>query len=380
MRQSTVVLLLILAGTLFAAWFFTTHEKVTKDEYVGYQGEARVNEFLAAELLLTELEFEADSRESLTPSDWLPVNSDTIVTRLSATTASSTEQELLIDWVANGGHLILLPAMQESRLTEEFLAHLGVRYFEVETAEPEDLDDEATDDDQDDESESYDYIIDLDNTRFRIEMIDGGWPGATLSDDQGVVAARREWESGYVTVFANHYFISNGWIDENDNARLLLDAVAGYIDPGKIWFIYDSAFPSLWQVIWTNAPYGVIGFAVALALWLWSITPMFGPAVAAESMTRRSIVEHISAAGHFVWRHRGTKALGASSTAAVIHEAESRHPGINRLPMESQAKQIARITGIPAQEILEVLLNQDEPRHREFTHNMQTLQRIRKEL
>jgi hypothetical protein len=63
-----------------------------------------------------------------------------------------------------------------------------------------------------------------------------------------------------------------------------------------------------------------------------------------------------------------------------MHEAESRHPGIGRLSMENQAKQIAKLTGLSAQDIMDVLINQDIPRHREFTHNMQALQRIRKKL
>ena len=377
MRQSTIALLLALACTLFAAWFFTTHEKVTKNEFIGYQGEARFNHFLTAELLLTELGFEADARASLTPSDWLPTSSDTLVSRLSPAIAIGTERELLAAWIDSGGHLILLPAKQKSRITEGFLAYLGFRFVEVEADGSEDEGDENLDDN---EPESYDYIVDLESTKFRIEAHEEEVFGATLSDEMGIVAARREWGSGYVTVIANPGYFSNYSINEHDHARLLLDAVAGHVKPGMIWFIYDSTFPSLWQVIWAKAPYSVISLTIALALWLWSISPMFGPAIAPESMVRRSIIEHIRAAGHFVWRCHGARILAASSTAAIMHEAESRHPGISRLPMEGQARQIAKITGLPAQEILDVLVNQDEPRHREFTHNMQALQGIRKEL
>ena len=51
------------AATIFAAWFFTTHEKRIRHEYTGYRGEARVNNYLAADLLLNELGVEADGRE-----------------------------------------------------------------------------------------------------------------------------------------------------------------------------------------------------------------------------------------------------------------------------------------------------------------------------
>ncbi len=59
MKQSTVALLLVLAATIYAAWFYTTHEKQFRHEFTGYRGEARVNDFLAADLLLNELGVEA---------------------------------------------------------------------------------------------------------------------------------------------------------------------------------------------------------------------------------------------------------------------------------------------------------------------------------
>lgn len=377
MRQSTIALLLALASILIAVWFFTTHEKVTKDQFTGYRGEARVNDFFAADLLLNELGIDADSRSSLTPSDWLPENSDTIVSRVSTTFAIEAERGLLIAWVADGGHLVLLPPRQETRMAEEFLDFLG---FHLVTVETEEVGNTENENQGESEPESFVYQVDLDNTWYRIEIREEDADGATLSDEKGFVAARRMWETGYITVIANSGYFANPSIDNSDHARLLMDTVAGYVNPGKVWFIYDATFPPLWEVIWNNAPYFVISLAIVLVFWLWSIMPMFGPAIRPDPTARRSIIEHVRAAGLFVWRNHGARALETSSTAAVMHEAESRYPGINRLPMEAQAKQIARMTGLPAQAILDILPNRDEPQHREFTHNMQALQRIRKKL
>lgn len=375
MRQSTVALLLVLAAAIFAAWFFTTHEKRVRNEFIGYQGEARVNKYLTAELLLKNLDIEADSRSSLLPSEWLPDNSDTIVTRLSTSVAVQAERNILLTWVADGGHLVLLPAKQESNVVDAFLDEVGFRLI---TTEADDRDAEAAGEGDDDEY--YQYSVDLQNTPQRIEIVGDYTLSAMLSDDLGMIAARRSWASGYVTVIANASYFDNYSIDESNHARLLMDAVAGYVESGMVWFVYESAYPSLWQVIWTSAPYAVISLAIVLLLWLWSIMPRFGPAIRAEPAVRRSIIEHVTAAGQFVWRNHGAKALAQSSTAAVMHEAESRHPGIGRLSMENQAKQIARLTGLSAQDIMDVLINQNMPRHREFTHNMQALQGIRKKL
>ena len=375
MRQSTIALLLVLAATIFAAWFFTTHEKRVRQEFVGYQGEARVNDFLAAELLIKELGIEAESRSSLTPSEWLPESSDTLLTRLSTSVVLRSERDPLMLWLSDGGHLVLLPPIEESDVVDEFLAELGFLLVEIDPN-----DDNQPGDGEDGDAGADEYIVDLANTLYRIDTTDDYTLDAELSDDMGMIVARRSWGGGYVTLVANTHYFTNFSIDQSDHARLLMDTVAGYVDPGKVWLVFQSAYPSLWQVIWNNAPYVVASLAIALLLWLWSIMPKFGPAIQADAAVRRSIIEHVKAAGHFVWRNHGAKALADSSTAAIMHEAETKHPGIGRLSAEKQARQIAKLTGLSAQEIMDVLVNRNIPRHRDFTHNMQALQRIRKKL
>ena len=381
MRQSTVILLAILASVIFAAWFFKSHDKVTREQYVGYSGEARVNEFFAAEQLLVELGLEADSRSDLTPSEWLPPYEDTIVVHVAEPLAVGENLSLVLSWVSNGGHLVLLPPRRESEFADSLLAYFG---FSLEETTADDYDDSEEDDEQGDdaadEDEDYDYLIALSSTFYRIEAHDDDMLSATLSDDKGNVLARRSWEEGFVTVVASPWYFSNSELADSDHARLLLDTVAGYVTPGKTWFIYSSAFPSLWEVIWTTAPFVVTGFFACLVLWLWSKAQKFGPAEAPESLARRSILEHVRAAGHFASRHHSAAELVASSTAAIMHEAEFRHPGISRLATNAQAQQIAKMTGLTPETVFNALHNQDHTSHREFTRLMKTLQLIRKNL
>lgn len=377
MRPSTIAGLVGLAGVLFAAWFFMTHEKVTTIQYTGYRGEARVNDFLAAELLLTELGIQADSRQSLTPSEWLPATGDTIVSRLSTSMAVGFEQGMLLSWISNGGHLVLLPPAEKSRLLDEYLATFGLRLVRTDTRGAAY---DAADDGDAEDDESYVYLVDLENTAYRIEADYEDGLDATLSDDKGLIAARKRFGNGHLTLVSTSVYFGNGKLGQSDHARLLLDVIAGSVPAGKVWFIYDATFPSLWQVLWRNVPLAMVGAALVLALWLWSIVPRFGPAVLPGPPVRRSIVEHVQAAGHFTWRNHGARSLVAGSIAAVMHEAEFRHPGIDRLPVHDQAKRIAAMSGLPAAAILEVLTSRDPLRDRAFTRDMRLLQRIRKNL
>lgn len=377
MRQSTVVLLVILACTIFAAWFFKTHHRVERSEYIGYSGEARYNEFLAAELLLQEVGIEADSKSSLTPTTWLPEYDETIVSRLTESMAVTDESTALFIWVSNGGHLVLFPPKDDTQITSEFLEDVGLSITAVEYDYDGEADDEKSEEVDD---EPVDYVLDLDNTYQRIELYDADEFSATLSDDHGNVVVRRGWGGGFITVIADETYFYNDYIDDFDHARLFLDSVDGYVRSEKVWFVLDAAFPTLWALIWENGFYVVIASAVAIFLWLWSVMPRFGPAIEARESERRSILEHVAAAGHFAWRHHGTSTLTTSSIAALVHDAELLHPGIGRLSADEQAKILSKISGVPAQTILDVLLSSDESRHREFTHNVQNLQRVRKNL
>ncbi len=379
MRQTTAILLTVLAAVLFASWFFTYHEKVIRTEYVGYSGEARVNDFLAAEMLLRELGIDADSRSELVPSDWLPARYDTLVVHASEPFAFGTELNMLSGWVANGGHLVLLPPQRETEFAELVLDAFGFILEPVEIDDDEDQEEEPAPDGEDEE-EDFDYILDLDSTYVRIRSHEDQATSATLSDEKGIVAARREWGEGYVTVVAGAWYFTNYNLQEDDHARLLMDIVAGYVDEGKTWFIYSTAFPSLWELIWRNAPFVVVGFVASLVLWLWSRAPKFGPPVGPDSLARRSILEHVRAAGNFAWRNRSAADLVASSTAAILHEAERRHPGLSRLAPQAQATQLARMTGMRDSYVFDAMFNQDHTSHREFTRLMKVLQRIRKNL
>ena len=379
MRRTTIALLVTLIGALFASWFFTYHDKVVKTEFVGHSGEARVNDFLAAEMLITELGLLADSRSELVPTEWLPDRYDTLVVNASEPLSIGADVNTLTAWVSSGGHLVLLPPQRETEFAHDIVDLFGFTLEPLEYDESEDGE-EGPEGDKEDGDETFDYIVDLDSTQLRLHPHESTTTSATLSDDEGIIVARREWGEGYVTVVANAWYFSNYNLGEYDHARLLMDIVAGYVEEGKTWFIYSTAFPSLWQLMWRNGPFAILGFAAFLLLWLWSRAPKFGPAVGPDSLARRSILEHVRAAGNFAWRNRSAADLVASSTAAILHEAERRHPGIGRLAPQAQARQLSRMTGMRDSYVFDALFNQDHTSHREFTRLMRTLQRIRKTL
>lgn len=374
MSTRAVTLITAAIFALFTGWFFVTHERVTSEEYVGYDGEARYNRFLAAQLLLAEVGIESESRASLSPADWLPDYSDTLVVSASPAIAVPEQRFMLEEWVRIGGHLVILPPFNDAAVVDDFLMTFGYQFVEVDFEIPG-----AETEDEEDDTE-YEYNVDVDWTRHRIEVEDGYEQSATLSDDKGIVVARQPWGNGYVTIVADHRYFANYDIGEMDHGRLFLDTVAGYVDPGKVWLIYDASFSSLWQLIWSNAPYVVLGVAALIFVALWAVVPTFGPMILPEPPVRRSIVEHVNASGTFVWKQRGASSLARAASSAIVHKAERHRPGIGRMPLAEQAKIIAEITDMDPQTVFDALRSDFGHQAREFTRHMQTLHRVRKEI
>ncbi|HEX6999130.1 MAG TPA: DUF4350 domain-containing protein [Gammaproteobacteria bacterium] len=379
MRAVLLTLVLAIAGALFAAWFFTTHERVVVEVPSGYRGEARANRFFAAERLLRNVGLEADSRASLTPSEWLPATGDTLLARSSATFASAEELARLELWVLSGGHLVLLAPEPPAAATDAVFEHFGFRPIDTQPAEG-DSDERVLAAAWTKDPDAAAYVIGPVGLLQRFDVTEDDFLLGALRDRQGVFVARRPWGDGYVTAVAGSSLFENAFLADFDHARLLLDVVAGSIQPGKVWLVYGVEFPPLWRLVWTHAPYAVTGIAAVLVLWLWSVMPRFGPLVTADAPVRRSILEHVEAAAHFVRRHDGAETLVASSTAAVLRRAERTHPGIARLPAAEQAAAIAEMTGHDEPAVLAALASAGDLTPRELVHKIQALQTIRKKL
>jgi hypothetical protein len=261
------------------------------------------------------------------------------------------------------------------------LQELGLRLVDIGdlVEDPEELPAQDDSDDNDFESD-FDYMLDLAGLYVRIETAAGSVSVETLSDDLGVVAAVTPLGEGFVTLYASGGFFPNSALADLDHARLLMNTVAGFTTPGKVWFVYGDDFMSLWQIIWDNARLTVVALVFALALWLWAQALAFGPRLPPPDNGRRSIIEHVGAAGRFTWRYGAAQSLVGAAVNAISEQAARRHPGFSRESKDAQAKILARMTGLNAQRILNALTGDGEVRHREFTQHMKYLQKIRNRL
>lgn len=372
--------LLIVAA--LATAFLLTHERREDEVYTGYSGEAARNPFYAAQRLLGELGIDAESRVNLVPTEWLPPGSDTLMLRSDAELAAGAELATLYDWVAEqGGHLVLLAPIGGGTPAEPLFDAFGLGLSEPDAEVALAISPEP--DDALPEAKGYSLHQPYSSRRLLIH----GPPGAveesniaTIADERGYLAVRLPVGNGFVTAVATSGFFANPSIARFDHARLLLDILAGYVEPGKVWIVYGIAYPSLLALIWQAFPQLMLTFVLLLLLWLWAAMPRFGPRVAPPGEDRRSVLEHVAAAGEFAWRHDGPDTLIAAVRSALIDAADRRHPGIGRLSAKRQAERIAHLTGRPAAEVYALLEPEAVERPAGFANVIHELQNLRKSL
>lgn len=383
MRAFLTIAVPLLIVAALATVFLLTHERREDEVYVGFSGEAARNPFYAAERLLEELGIDAGSRANLVPTDWLPPGSDTLMLRGGSELAAGDELTTLYDWVAlEGGHLVLLAPVDDGTAAEPLFRAFGLGFTAPDADVAVGI--APRQDETPPEADGYALSQPYSSRRLLVH----GSPDTdvteqdmvSVADEHGYLAVRLTVGNGFVTAVATPGFFANTSIERFDHARLLLDTLAGYVDPGKVWFIYGIAYPSLLALIWQAVPQLTLTLGLLLLLWLWAAMPRFGPRIAPPGEDRRSVLEHVRASGEFAWRHDGAETLTAAVRSALIDAADRRHPGIARLSLEKQAERIAHLTGRSVAEVDALLAPDAVERPAEFANVIHGLKDLRKSL
>ncbi|OGQ86092.1 MAG: hypothetical protein A2289_17785 [Deltaproteobacteria bacterium RIFOXYA12_FULL_58_15] len=184
--MSTFRLTLIFLGVLFVlvmlwAWFVNNWEKVPYDAWVGFSGEARTNDYLAAERLLDRLGVATESVANLHDKDGLPSVDGTLFVPVWRSTFSRARIARLQEWVVAGGHLVVIGRMGHEDNAgagkDELLDPLGVT-----VDRPDDLDEDHDDIFDDDEEEDVAPLTEGDEQEGATNDLGGSSPGEGVTD------------------------------------------------------------------------------------------------------------------------------------------------------------------------------------------------------
>ena len=269
----------------------------------GYRGKARRDPFLAAERFLTENNFDVSTHTSL--GDGPPHGATLIATAQSFGNRGTTDS--VLDWVHNGGHLLLLldggetfrddwerehreRTTREQPERTELLEKLGIKETKDGGGELEVTLADAT------------AKVKI-PARFTWEK--GRAPekmNILVRQDEEVALASFRRGTGSISIAAHAEPFRNRHLGDGDNAWLLLRLI-GHPTGDEVW-ILNGVRVSFFGMLWEHGWMALIAAAALLAAWLWKSLPRFGPLRAAEDTGTRDFAEHLSLTGAFLWRHR----------------------------------------------------------------------------
>lgn len=387
-------------GAVATGLFFLTHELVSDTEHMGPSGRALRDPFWAATLLLREMDVPTFPRYGL--GQLPPPDSDAVVIVLANDYEHRASlSDRLATWAEQGGHVVIAPGNPEPFDWSNAWDDDAVTY----TAE--DIDPLlgrfgiALEHDGDQHWGSP-MVVELE----RENQTDNGTVEALVtSARQGVsseycaavvgsvdpdpdttyeapartqVRASCQWAKGRVTAVSSTDLFENTYLrdDRGDNAAFFWDTVAPDGPPSHAILVLRGDAPSFFALLWARGWPLLLSLAAALVGWAAWQGQRFGPVLDQRVEARRSMLEHLDAAGSLLWRHHRLRGLSAAMRRAVRSRLARRSPAIAHLQGQALAQAVAELTGRPVDTIRQVLV-EPPPRDRQaFVEMVQTLQQI----
>jgi hypothetical protein len=354
------LLLALLAGVALVTGgrlFLRTYELEVENVEVGWRGEAAANPFLAAERLLPRLGYPTrrwDGAIGLPPSDHV-----LFMLHRSPAVARLRQPELLA-WMRRGGRLIVTPAAGEGpQAADPLLAAFGVKVKTI---------------DQKTQDRTFKRIrMSLEPIQRRgvvrlpavSRLVDSrGAAGLDLGDDLGAMLLVFGYGKGELTVLTSASFLTNPRIGEDDNAAYLLWLVLGRRNgarraaPRGVEISGYDEMPALFTLLAQHAWTALVPALLLLAALAWRTAARFGPLLAEPPEERRGLLDHLEAAGRWLWHAdhgRQRRALLDGVRRALRERLAARRPAWSKLAEPELIQRLGAASGLAPQLVAEAL-------------------------
>jgi hypothetical protein len=385
-RTRKLAFLVLILAVLGAFSWFLARNLEWKDErtWVGYHGEAETNDFLAAQRLLSRLGRDAHSIQGLPVMKTLGARDALILPRRQLRFTPGQVKELL-GWVEKGGLLIAEGTFAEDpgsdRVNDPLFKALGVRMVRNGLKAPAyQKDEDFKDYDKrkaDFEREHGVEEITINDLPCRVDL--GAYDQLQDLDGSNGQSKLRGIQrgKGYCFLFTHLTALDNRDLDREDHADFLAALVSHRPPEAKVWIVYQEQPPSLMAWLKANA-WMVLAASGALTLIaLWRGLRRLGPPLPDPPLDRRSLLEHLAAAGRFQWRVRDGEALLAAAQEALKERLWRSHPALAAMPPEEQMAALADRSGLSEARIFKAMRYGRHAEARDFTEAIQTLELLR---
>jgi hypothetical protein len=298
-----VVAVAVAAGAMFLYAF--KREWVT--ETAPPSGEARYNRFFALQRILQDTGQPARSGAmldrilpALQPGDTVVIGDD--VGRIRPDQART-----LIAWVRTGGHLVFMPAAYANR-DVPLMDQLG--WFDERENKPlcASL---SADGSQD--------TLRLCGSGFHLRQHALAQADAVLGDNaKGLLFARGPEGRGTVSVLGSMSMLSGNNLKHAPQQQFARRLLAPNRGRGRCYLLYELIGASFWVSLFVRGWPALLASLVLVLGWMSARSERFGPLAPAPGAYRRAWLEHIHAAGEFLFRRDGGRSLHQLACEALL--------------------------------------------------------------
>ncbi|MEM7249853.1 MAG: hypothetical protein AAF493_00425 [Pseudomonadota bacterium] len=356
MRRSTlatIVGIAVLIG-LAAVWFLRNFELRDVEVYKPFEGEAAVNEWLAARRLLRAMGLDARDRSAWHPNRKLGPHDVVVFGKAAASDLPVFE---VIEWIEAGGVAIIdVGALVLPPIALELDVHR--RRVDEETKS---------------RRIARDLFVQTD-ARFVPGIEEGGGNDCAMKQSLG---------AGEIVWLCDLSWANNWSIGNVPHAQALFRLAVSATNrteveqPVRLWLFRRIDQPSLFSILWNDGRLAVITFLVLLLLFGWRASRRFGPLRPSPSTARRSLGEHLQSVGWFLWRTDRRELLLAGLRDEVI----AKSPAVGKdISLDERIRQLAHATGESAERIRHALYDAPTSQRGEFVERVATLIRMRRSL
>jgi len=385
---------LLVGGVLWYGYWFATHfERQTRQVRSDISPEARKNPFLAAEEFLRRSNQAVASERVRDIFSLQPGTRDTIFLGNYSRLFIERNQERLLEWVEQGGHLIFVAyERDEEDAPSPLLDELGVELVPLEEEEDVELHCEDSiepctrpaDDEEDTASPDEEPRVTVsfessDPGEFRAAFLADRYlydveelAEVVVGDEVMPNLLRYSLGDGSVTVLSDNELFQNERIGEQDHAYLFSKLVGS---DGKVWLFYSAEMPSLLEQLWLRAPYLLLLTALLLLMAGWHQLLRSGPHLTARYEGRRNLLENLDASAAFSWRIDRARALLRDNRDSVEQAWRRRHPQLNTLDQQQRCAWIGEKSGLAARAIERTLYGELEA-EQDFIRASSVLQQL----
>ena len=384
LRETLIMLLIVVIGLTGVVWFLATHEQVTEQAWTDFRGKAKRNPWLAAQRLVHRFGQPATELRSLPQLRNLPPRATLIIPRSHHTINGHLRDEI-IDWVRRGGYLIV--EAEYPRQKDPLVEAFGVDRYSVEIDE--------FDEPLEEFGEAEFETIKLPNASVPAKVdlqpfmsVDAQDTWFRADGYYGTYLLIKRSGRGAATIVYDLDYARNRSIGSLDHAQFFVDLVRlreeiipnEGIGPApqaaQVMFFNRPGKLSLVTWLRKHAWAPLAGGAAALLLWLWRVIPRFGPIMPDAERRRRRLLDHLRASGRFLWSNGHATRLVEASREACLRQIGRSLPHFLSATSEARIEQLVHTLGITQEQAQRILQPQEGGKMMQFWQAIRLYQRV----